>query len=130
VLELLHEFRSTKVHMAIVLDEYGGTAGVITIEDILEEIVGDIQDEYEPEDDEPTLEPLTDGSARVDARLYVHDLNDKLGLDLPEDEDYDTVGGFVFATLGHIPEPGEMFEAHGVKITVNAAERTKVLSVT
>ena len=131
VLELLQEFRATKVHMAIVLDEYGGTAGLITIEDILEEIVGEIQDEYEPGDDEPTIELAEEkGKARVDARVSVHDLNDELDLDLPEDEDYDTVGGFVFATLGHIPETGESFESHGVKVTVADAERTKVIAVT
>lgn len=130
VLELLHEFRATKIHMAIVLDEYGGTAGLITIEDILEEIVGEIQDEYEPEDEPPELIPVNETTARVDARMDIDDLNDQLNLDLPEDEDYDTVGGFVFAELGHIPETGESFEAHGVKVTVDEAERTKVLSVT
>lgn len=130
VLELLHEFRATKVHLAIVLDEYGGTAGLITIEDILEEIVGEIQDEYEPEDEPPEVTPVDETTAKVDARTHIDDLNDQLKLDLPEDEDYDTVGGFVFAELGHIPETGETFEAHGVKVTVDEAERTKVLSVT
>ncbi|MEM6854795.1 MAG: hemolysin family protein [Planctomycetota bacterium] len=130
VLELLHEFRATKVHLAIVLDEYGGTAGLITIEDILEEIVGEIQDEYEPEDDAPVVVEIDENSAKVDARTHLDDLNDQLNLDLPEDEDYDTVGGFVFAELGHIPEPGETFESHGVKVTVDEAERTKVIAVT
>ncbi|MEM8495597.1 MAG: hemolysin family protein, partial [Planctomycetota bacterium] len=130
VLELLHEFRATKIHLAIVLDEYGGTAGLITIEDILEEIVGEIQDEYEPEDDAPVVVEIDENSARVDARTHLDDLNDQLNLDLPEDEDYDTVGGFVFAELGHIPEPGETFESHGVKVTVDEAERTKVIAVT
>ncbi|MBB6430912.1 hemolysin family protein [Algisphaera agarilytica] len=130
VLDLLREFRATKVHMAIVLDEYGGTAGLITIEDILEEIVGEIQDEYEPEDEPPEVIEVNDKVARVEARTHIDDLNDQLGLDLPEDEDYDTVGGFVFATLGHIPEVGETFEANGVKVTVDEAERTKVIAVT
>jgi len=130
VLELLHEFRATKVHMAVVLDEYGGTAGLITIEDILEEIVGEIQDEYEPEDEAPEVIAIDETSAKVDARMHLDDLNDQLDLDLPEDEDYDTVGGFVFAELGHIPEAGETFEAHGIKVTVDKAERTKVIAVT
>ncbi len=130
VLELLHEFRATKIHMAVVLDEYGGTAGLITIEDILEEIVGEIQDEYEPEDEAPEVTPINDTTAKVDARTSIDDLNDQLDLDLPEDEDYDTVGGFVFAELGHIPEVGETFEAHGIKVTVDEAERTKVIAVT
>ena len=130
VLDLLREFRATKVHLAVVVDEYGGTAGLVTIEDILEEIVGEIQDEYEPEDDAPEVTPLNETTAKVDARLPIDDLNDQLGLDLPEDEDYDTVGGFVFAELGHIPDVGETFEAHGVSVTVDEAERTKVMSVT
>lgn len=130
VLELLHEFRATKIHLAVVLDEYGGTAGLISIEDILEEIVGEIQDEYEPEDELPEVIEIDESSAKVDARTHLDDLNDQLNLDLPEDEDYDTVGGFVFAELGHIPEVGESFEAHGVKVTVDEAERTKVIAVT
>ncbi|MEO1236186.1 MAG: hemolysin family protein [Planctomycetota bacterium] len=130
VLELLHEFRATKVHLAVVVDEYGGTAGLVTIEDILEEIVGDIQDEYEPEADAPELTPVDETTAKVDARLRIDDLNDQLKVGLPEDEDYDTVGGFVFATLGHIPDPGETFESHGVKVTVDETERTRVVAVT
>ncbi len=129
VLELLREFRATQVHLAIVVDEYGGTAGLVTIEDILEEIVGEIHDEYEEDADTPGVEPLGDGRTRVDARLPIDDLNDQLELDLPEDEEYDTVGGFVLETLGHIPEVGETFEAHGLKVTVEAAEKTHVVAV-
>lgn len=130
VLDLLKEFRATKVHLAVVVDEYGGTAGLITIEDILEEIVGEIQDEYEDEDDAPEVTEINDTTVKVDARLPIDDLNDQLGVELPEDEDYDTVGGFVFAELGHIPDVGETFEAHGVKVTVEEAERTRVTTVT
>ena len=130
VLDLLREFRATKIHLAIVLDEYGGTAGLITIEDILEEIVGEIQDEYEPEDEGPEFTPVDETTLKVDARMHIDDLNDQLKTDLPEDEDYDTVGGFVFAELGHIPDPGETFEAHGVKVTVDEAEKTRVITVT
>jgi CBS domain containing-hemolysin-like protein len=125
--ELLTEFKVSKVHMAIVLDEYGGTAGLVTIEDILEEIVGEIQDEYEPVDETPPgIERLDEQTVLVDARLRVDDLMDELDLELPEDRDYDTVGGFVLATLGHLPQAGEQFDFDGVRVTVTEAERTRV----
>ena len=129
VLELLREFRATKVHLAIVVDEYGGTAGLVTIEDILEEIVGEIHDEYEEDAEAPGVEAMADGRSKVDARLPIDDLNDRLELDVPEDEEYDTVGGFVLETLGRIPEVGESFESHGVKVTVHEAEKTHVVAV-
>ncbi len=129
VRELLAEFKARKIHMAIVLDEYGGTAGLVTIEDILEEIVGEIQDEYELAQRLPGIKRIDDLTVEVDARVYIDDLNDKLDVELPEDEDYDTVGGFVFATLGHIPVTGESFDFDGLNITVTAAEETKVLQV-
>ena len=127
--ELLAEFKARKVHIAIVLDEYGGTAGLITIEDILEEIVGDIQDEYEPAEEIPNIRRLDNRSIDVDARVYIDDLNDELDIELPENEDYDTVGGFVFSTLGHIPQVGEQFAYDELRFTVTAAERTKVLRI-
>jgi CBS domain containing-hemolysin-like protein len=129
VRDLLAEFKATKVHIAIVLDEYGGTAGLITIEDILEELVGDIEDEYEEDDDKPTIRKVEDNLYEVDARVYIDDLNDELEVELPEDEDYETVGGFVFSTLGHVPEIGEGFNHGNLHITVTGAEKTKVLSV-
>ena len=129
VLDLLAEFRQRKVHLAIVLDEYGGTAGLITIEDILEEIVGEIQDEYEEDEVEPAIVDLEDGVCEVDARVEIPALEDHLQIDLPEDREYDTVGGLVFAELGRIPEEGEHFEIQERKVTVIEAERTKVLKV-
>lgn len=129
VREMLAEFKSRKVHIAIVLDEYGGTAGLVTIEDILEEIVGEIHDEYESAEDRPPIRHLDDQTVEVDARVYIDDLNDDLDLQLPEDRDYDTVGGFVFSTLGHIPVAGESFEFDRIKFYVAAAERTKVTRV-
>lgn len=129
VLDLLAEFRQMKVHMAIVLDEYGGTAGLVTIEDILEEIVGEIQDEYEEDEVEPAIQTLEEGICEVDARVEIPNLEDHLDIELPEDRDYDTVGGLVFAELGRIPEVGESFEIEDHRITVTAAERTKVLKV-
>ena len=127
--ELLAEFKTRKVHIAVVLDEYGGTAGLVTIEDILEEIVGEIQDEYEPTAPNAAIQKIDDKIAEVDARVRINDLNDELDLELPEHEDYETVGGFVFSTLGHIPAVGENFEFENVRVTVAAAERTKVLRV-
>ena len=123
--DLLHDFRVKKVHLAIVLDEYGGTTGLVTIEDVLEELVGDISDEHEP------LEPamfkrLSEPSAEADARIYIDELNRQMGLNLPEDAGYDTLGGFVTTTLGRIPEAGTEFEYDGAKFTVLDAEPQKV----
>ncbi len=129
VRDLLNDFKRRKLHLAIVLDEYGGTAGIVTLEDILEEIVGEIQDEYEPEPETSGIEMLTERSAVVEARTRIDDLNDALDLELPDDEDYDTLGGFVVSQLGCIPEVGATFEAHGVRIVVQEAEKTKVLLV-
>ncbi|MEX1017237.1 MAG: hemolysin family protein [Phycisphaeraceae bacterium] len=129
VRELLGEFKQRKVHLAIVLDEYGGTAGLVTIEDILEEIVGEIQDEYEPLEVHPPIETVDDRTSEVDARIRIGDLNDALDVELPEDEDYDTLGGFVFSTLGHIPEAGESFAFENMRFVVTDAERTKVRRV-
>lgn len=128
-LDLLAEFKQMKVHMAIVLDEYGGTAGLVTIEDILEEIVGEIQDEYEEGEVEPTINTLEEGVFQIDARVEIPTLEDELGIELPEDRDYDTVGGLVFASLGRIPEVGDAFEVQGHRVTVTAAERTRVTKV-
>ena len=124
--DMLAELRARKVHLAIVLDEYGGTAGLVTIEDIIEEIVGEIRDEHEPPAPEPTIRRVDDQTAEVDGRVHIDDVNDELDVSLPEDEDYDTVGGFVFATLGHIPEPGEAFNFQQLHFTVTAAEKTRV----
>jgi putative hemolysin len=132
--ELLTELLKKRVHIALVADEYGGTAGLVTFEDIIEEVFGDIQDEYEvPTDD--TIELNTDGpitSAEIDARTYITDANDELrtlDIKLPESEDYDTVGGFVTVSLGRIPSPGETFETATARITVLAAEPTRVTKV-
>jgi len=123
--ELLQEFRGKKLHMAIVLDEYGGTSGLVTLEDILEEIVGEIEDES----DESPVEPLhaLDGhSVECDARLSIDDLNDALHVELPADESYDTVGGFLAAQLGRIPAKGETHLWHNVELTVLDATDRKV----
>lgn len=122
---LLHEFQAQKLHIAVVLDEYGGTAGIVTLEDILEELVGEIADEYE-ETPEEALVRLDDHTVELDARMYVDDLNDEFELGLPEDEDYDTVGGFVFTQLGYIPKSGETFEYQNLTFTIVSAETRSI----
>jgi putative hemolysin len=109
--DLLHKLQGRKVHLAIVLDEYGGTAGMVTIEDLLEEIVGEIQDEYDQE--EPLIVKLNDDEARVDGRAAVEDLGEALEVDLSTLEDageYDTVGGLVYHRIGGVPRPGDRVE--------------------
>jgi putative hemolysin len=129
--ELLGELLAKRVHIAIVADEYGGTSGLVTIEDIVEEVFGEIQDEYErPEEDASTIRIAPGSSfAEFDARIYLADANDaleQLDVELPESEDYDTVGGFITATLGRIPTAGEVLRIDGAQITVIAAEATRV----
>jgi CBS domain containing-hemolysin-like protein len=104
VAELLREMQQKRVHMAIVVDEYGGTAGLVTIEDLIEEIVGEIVDEYDQE--EPLVEPVDENTIRVDAKMPIDDVNEMLGVELPHDE-WDTVGGLVFGLTGTVPVPGE-----------------------
>jgi CBS domain containing-hemolysin-like protein len=123
--DLLQDFRLQKVHIAIVLDEYGGTTGLVTIEDIIEELVGDISDEHERS--EPALlKRLTDHSWDADARVYIDELNRTLGLSLPDDAGFDTLGGFVTTTLGRIPTTGTTFEQSGIKYMILHAEPQKV----
>jgi putative hemolysin len=117
--DLLHKLQGRRVHLAIVLDEYGGTAGMVTIEDLLEEIVGDIQDEYDAE--EPLTEKLSDDEARVDGRASVEDLGELFGVELGglEDADeYDTVGGLIYHRIGGVPRPGDKVELAGPGLTL------------
>lgn len=106
VSELLRDMQNNQVHLAIVVDEFGGTAGVVTIEDLLEEIVGEIADEYDRE--EPMVTPLEGGSFLVDGRMAVDELAELIGVDLPDDE-WDTVGGLVLGLAGRVPREGEAF---------------------
>jgi CBS domain containing-hemolysin-like protein len=118
--DLLHEFQTQTLHFAVVLDEYGGTAGIVTIEDILEELVGEIADEYEKPVSE-TFRKIDETTFEADARMYIDDVNSELEIELPEDEDYDTLGGFVFSHLGYIPKSGESFVFNGLKFIVTSA---------
>lgn len=128
---LLADFQRSEVHMAIVIDEYGGTAGLVTIEDVLEELVGEIKDEHDPEQDEiPTLERVADDRADVDGRYHIDDLNEDMALELPEDDDYDTVGGFLLAQFGRVPQEGESIVAYGARFTTLAATPTHIERIT
>jgi len=108
--ELLPEMQAQQFHMAIVVDEYGGTAGLVTLEDLIEELIGEIVDEFDRE--EPMLEPLPGGGVRVNARMPIGEVNDLLHADLPEG-DWDTIGGLMFHLLGHIPHESETVESDG-----------------
>jgi CBS domain containing-hemolysin-like protein len=132
VRQMLAEFKRSKVHVAIVIDEYGGTKGLVTIEDVLEEIVGEIPDEREPRpsgSEPPELVTIDEARVEVDGRHRIDELNEQLGLHLPEDEDYDTIGGFVLSRLGRVPEANESFEAHEARFTAIAVTPTHVQRV-
>ena len=124
--DLLHEFQRRKVHIAIVLDEYGGTAGIVTIEDLLEEIVGEIQDEYDVE--EPIVERLSEHEARVDGRADVDELLELFDLDLKleDEEEYDTVGGLMYHRIGGVPAPGDTVEVDGLRLVVETTDGRRV----
>ncbi|MBA3292211.1 MAG: HlyC/CorC family transporter [Geodermatophilaceae bacterium] len=119
--ELLREMQARRIHMAVVVDEYGGTAGLVTIEDILEEIVGEIADEYDA-DQRPAVEHLSDGSMRVTSRLPVDDLADLFQLELPDEDDIDTVGGLLARELGRVPIPGAQATYAGLSLTAESTE--------
>jgi CBS domain containing-hemolysin-like protein len=127
--DLLHEFQRRKVHIAIVLDEYGGTAGLVTIEDLLEEIVGEIQDEYDVE--EPLVERLDADRARIDGRASIEDLLEiwDLKLSLEDEEEYDTVGGLMYHRVGGIPQPGDEVRLDGLRLTVETTDGRRVAKV-
>jgi len=117
--ELLRQMQSGQIHMAVVVDEYGGTAGLVTIEDILEEIVGEIADEYDKE--VPTVEELEDGRVRVTSRLPIDEVNEMFDVELPTD-DVDTIAGLLAAELGRVPIPGASVTVQGLIITAESAK--------
>ncbi len=121
--ELLRELQSRKVHIAIVVDEYGGTAGLVTIEDVLEEIVGDIQDEYDPE--EFWMQQVSEEEYIFSARMDLDDINDLMAAELPTDE-ADTLGGLVYNLLGRVPEVGDAVVVAGLRLTVLDVEGRRI----
>ena len=123
---LLREFKAKKLRTAIVVDEYGGTAGLITLEDLLEEVVGEIRDEFEAE--ERLAQPVDERTWRVTAKMSIGDFNTVTGLRIP-DEHFDTVGGWVLDLFGRVPHRGESVEADGVRVVVETMHRTRILQV-
>jgi CBS domain containing-hemolysin-like protein len=124
---VLKDMRSRRHHMAVVIDEFGGFSGIITLEDLLEEIVGDIRDEHDVE--EAPIVDVGDGRMMVDASVSIADLSRYLGADLPEDGDYHTLAGFIVAELGRVPEPGATLRAFGLDFVVREADERRVVKV-
>ena len=124
--DLLRELQAAHQQMAIVVDEYGGTSGLVTVEDLLEEIVGEIVDEHDLE--EPECEQLKDGGWRLDGRTSLDRIEQLFGVDL-EDEPYETVGGLIFGRLGNVPEPGSTLEAVGLAFEVEKVGERRIESV-
>jgi len=129
--DLLHELQRRKVHMAIVLDEHGGTAGLVTIEDLLEEIVGEIQDEFDEE--EPMKVEISEGEVILDGRADIDELTDLIDppLELEDDEEYDTLGGFVYHRIGRVPVVGDRvtiapFEISVIKVSGRRVGKVRV----
>jgi len=121
--ELLREMQRRRVHIAIVIDEHGGTAGLLTIEDLLEEIVGEIVDEYDREEEH--IRMLAEGDGIVDARASVHDVEEAFAVELPEG-DFDSIGGFVLDRMGRLPEAGEEVEACGLRVRVQEVNAHRI----
>jgi CBS domain containing-hemolysin-like protein len=121
--DMLREMQGEKFHMAIVVDEYGGTAGLVTLEDIIEELVGEIVDEFDVED--PIVEPLPGGGVRVDARTALDEVNDLLHANLPEG-DWDTIGGLLYGRLGHVPVEGESVQVDGWQLTAQRIQGRRI----
>ena len=132
--ELLKEFKAAKIQLAIIIDEYGGTAGLATLEDLVEEIVGEIHDEFDVDEDEE-YEQIDENTFIIDAGVLVDDVNDDLKIHLPEEEDFDTIGGYVMYKLGHMPKEGEIisdkeFVIKIVKVTDRRVEKIELTRFT
>lgn len=124
--ELLHDFKKRRVHMAVVIDEYGGTAGLVTIEDLLEQIVGDIQDEYDLETERLSVQ--SDGAIVADGRLPIEELEEHFDVEIERDK-FETVGGLIFHLTGRIPSAGEIIESDTLVLTVLEADERRIAKV-
>lgn len=122
--ELLREFQAEKIHMAIVVDEYGGTSGLVTLEDVIEEIVGEIQDEYDIE--QPEFKQLSDTTYLVDGSMSIADINEELGLDIPTEEGVDTLAGFLLGKFGSVPLSKEKFAYNGYEFVIEKATKKRI----
>jgi putative hemolysin len=123
---LLREMQDAKFHMSVVVDEYGSTVGIVTLEDLIEELVGEIVDEYDVE--EPVVETLPDGSVVVTGRMAIDDVDDLLGTELPQ-EGWDTVGGLMMAVSGHVPAEGEAVDVDGVRLVAQRVQGRRISRV-
>lgn len=128
IIEILQEFKSKKVHIALVLDEYGGIGGILTIEDLLEEIVGEIRDEFDNEEEE-SIKEIDDNRYEVDAMLDIETINKNLNIDLPISEDYESLGGLIMSELGKIPAIGDIVDFQNVRLVVVEVEKMRVAKV-
>tara|TARA_B100000029_G_scaffold210630_2_gene208456 strand:+ start:615 stop:1793 length:1179 start_codon:yes stop_codon:yes gene_type:complete len=126
--DLLQDFRTKKTHMGIVVDEHGGIAGLVTLEDVLEEIVGEIYDEFDDEDDHP-IQELTEGHFSLDGGAALHDVEQALGIEFPEETDYDSIAGFVLSAAGEMPQPGFDHMYGGFRFVVVDADERRVSRV-
>ena len=129
VSDLLHEFQQARVQIAIVLDEFGGTSGLVTVEDIVEEIVGELEDVADGADGVNEIARLDENEVELDAQIDIDYLNEQLNLSIPDDGDYETLGGFLSATLGKVPKKGENVVLDGVSFEVTDADERKVKRV-
>lgn len=127
VQNLLESFKKERAHLAIVLDEYGGVAGLVTMEDILEELVGEIVDEFDSADEGDPFRTVVEGSTDVSAMAHLDDIKEHLGIEFPSDGQVDTLGGFVFSSLGRIPVTGEQFHIGNVHFTVLEAHKRRIV---
>ncbi len=125
--ELLREFQKERIHIALVVDEYGGIAGLVTLEDIIEEIVGEIQDEYDKE--LPLYKELEDGSYIVNGRMPLEEINEELHLNLPTEEGVETISGFILSLLGSLPTAHELVEYDGYRFVVEEVAKNRILKV-
>jgi magnesium and cobalt transporter len=125
---LLHEFQAKKVHIAVAIDEYGGTAGLVTIEDLLEVIFGDIVDEHD-EEEEALIKVIDQNTLEVNAKASIDELEEYVGELVIEQQDFDTVGGLLFAILGEIPEENKIIEFQQLRFTILQADRHRILQV-
>ena len=122
--ELLHQMQSNRTHIAVVVDEYGVTSGIVTMEDLIEEIVGEIHDEFERA--EKNIEKISDNIYLVDGKMGIEDINRELEITLPVTEDYDTIAGFIFAILGKVPSVGDVVKYEDVEVSVERVLRRRI----
>ena len=125
---LLQQMRKSKFHLAVVVDEHGGVSGIVTLEDILEEIVGEIQDEYD-KDERPPITEVDSNHFIVDAKLNIQDLEDSLNIKFPNDEDYDTLGGFILSRIGRLPSKGERVHYKNWEFIVKEFSKRRIKTI-